>query len=91
MRPERESRRCSRRLQPPAMMNGNLMHEEAGHLAKRVAAESGDRAVQVKRAFGIVLGRTPTEAELGRYVGFSGGLEAICRVLLNANEFLYVD
>jgi len=91
------SESCERRsatttpLQALAMMNGNLMHEEAGHLAKRVAAESGDRAVQVKRAFGIVLGRTPTEAELGRYVGFSGGLEAICRVLLNANEFLYVD
>ena len=91
------SESCERRsatttpLQALAMMNGNLMHEEAGHLAKRVAAESGDRGVQVKRAFGIVLGRTPTEAELGRYVGFSGGLEAICRVLLNANEFLYVD
>ena len=91
------SESCERRsatttpLQALAMMNGNLMHEEAGHLAKRVAAESGDRAVQVKRAFGIVLGRTPSDAELARYVGFSGDLEAICRVLLNANEFLYVD
>ncbi|MCX6605288.1 MAG: PSD1 and planctomycete cytochrome C domain-containing protein [Acidobacteria bacterium] len=91
------SESCERRsatttpLQALAMMNGNLMHEEAGYLAKRVAAESGDRAVQVKRAFGIVLGRAPSEAELGRYLGFSGNLEAICRVLLNANEFLYVD
>jgi uncharacterized protein (DUF934 family) len=56
-----------------------------------VAAESGDRAVQVKRAFGIVLGRAPSAAELERYVGFSGDLAAICRVLLNANEFLYVE
>ena len=91
------SESCERRsatttpLQALAMMNGNLMHDEAGYLAKRVAAESGDRAVQVKRAFGIVLGRAPSEAELGRYVSFSGNLEAICRVLLNANEFLYVD
>ncbi len=91
------SESCERRsatttpLQALAMMNGNLMHEEAGYLAKRVAAESGDRAVQVKRAFGIVLGRVPSEAERARYVGFSGDLESICRVLLNSNEFLYVD
>ncbi|MBZ2180813.1 MAG: PSD1 and planctomycete cytochrome C domain-containing protein [Acidobacteria bacterium] len=91
------SESCDRRsatttpLQALAMMNGNLLHEEAAHLAKRVAAESGDRAVQVKRAFGIVLGRAPSAAELERYVGFSGDLAAICRVLLNANEFLYVE
>jgi hypothetical protein len=91
------SESCDRRsatttpLQALAMMNGNLLHDEAAQLAKRVAAESGDRTVQVKRAFGIVLGRAPSVAELDRYVGFTGDLAAICRVLLNANEFLYVE
>jgi hypothetical protein len=91
------SESCDRRsatttpLQALAMMNGNLLHDEAAHLAKRVAAESGDRAVQVKRAFGIVLGRAPSAAELARYTKFSGDLAAICRVLLNTNEFLYVE
>ena len=91
------SESCDRRsatttpLQALAMMNGNLLHDEAAHLAKRVAAESGDRAVQVKRAFGIVLGRAPSATELERYTKFSGDLAAICRVLLNANEFLYVE
>jgi hypothetical protein len=91
------SESCDRRsatttpLQALAMLNGNLLHEEAGHLAKRIAAESGDRAVQVKRAFGMVLGRAPAAAELERYTGFTGDLAAICRVLLNTNEFLYVE
>jgi hypothetical protein len=91
------SESCDRRsatttpLQALAMMNGNLLHDEAAQLAKRVAAESGDRAVQVKRAFSIVLGRAPSAAELERYTGFAGDLAAICRVLLNANEFLYVE
>jgi hypothetical protein len=28
---------------------------------------------------------------LERYTGFTGDLAAICRVLLNTNEFLYVE
>jgi hypothetical protein len=83
------SESCDRRsatttpLQALAMMNGYLVQEEAAHLAKRAGS--------VERAFAYALQRQPSPEELEKLKAFSGGLEAICRVLLNSNEFLYLD
>jgi mono/diheme cytochrome c family protein len=94
------SESCERRsitttpLQALSMMNGYLVQEEAAHLAARIRSlvpEQQDRAAQVVKAFEITLQRQPTEQEAARFATFPGGLEAICRVLLNANEFLYLD
>jgi mono/diheme cytochrome c family protein len=89
---------CERRiptttpLQALSMMNGNLVHEESEHLARRLQTEAGpDRAAQIRRAFEIVLSRPPAPEELRKFQEFSGPLAAVCRVLLNSNEFLYVD
>jgi hypothetical protein len=89
---------CERRsvtttsLQALSLMNGDLVNEEAGHLAARVEKESGpDRAAQVRRAFEIVLNRAPAAEELERTVQFRGSLTAICHVLLNSNELLYLE
>jgi hypothetical protein len=74
------------------MMNGYLVHEEAQFLATRVAREAGaGRPAQLKRAFEIVLNRDPSSDETKRFSQYSGGLDSICRVLLNSNEFLYVE
>ncbi|MBI3682262.1 MAG: DUF1553 domain-containing protein [Acidobacteria bacterium] len=89
------SESCERRsatttpLQALSMMNGYLVQEEAAHLARRTGG--GDRTAQITRAFEHVLQRKPSEAELTQFLGFEGPLEAICRVLLNSNEFLYLD
>ncbi|MFN7921139.1 MAG: DUF1549 and DUF1553 domain-containing protein [Bryobacteraceae bacterium] len=89
---------CDRRsstttaLQALSMMNGNLIHEEAEHLAKRVAREAGgERRAQVARAFELVLSRPASTGELQRFTSFPGPMAAVCRVLLNSNEFAYVD
>ena len=74
------------------MMNGELLHEEAAFLAKRVEKEAGtDREAQVRRLFEIILNRPPGRDELQTFAGFKGSLESIGRVLLNSNEFVYVD
>lgn len=92
------SESCERRsvtttpLQALSMMNGDLVHEEAAYLAKRVEGEAGmDRKAEIQRLFEIVLNRPPATDELKTYTQFSGSLEGICRVMLSSNEFVYVD
>lgn len=92
------SESCERRsvtttpLQALSMMNGYLVHEESEHLAKRIEEQAGrDRAAQVARAFQVVLSRPPKSGELEKFVSFGGDLASLCRVLMNSNEFLYVD
>ncbi|MCS7025549.1 MAG: DUF1553 domain-containing protein [Bryobacteraceae bacterium] len=89
---------CERRsatttpLQALSLMNGSLVHEEAAHLARRVIERVGPgREAQIAYAFELVLNRQPTGEELQQFRNFSGALDAICRVLFNSNEFLYVD
>ena len=89
---------CERRsvtttpLQALSMMNGRLVNEEAAHLAARVEREAGGRREdQVARLFEIALSRPPDPAEQQQFMEFRGSLEALCRVMLNSNEFLFVD
>ncbi len=89
---------CERRsvtttpLQALSMMNGRLVNEEAAHLAARVEREAGGRREdQVVRLFEIALNRPPDPAEHQQFVEFQGSLQALCRVMLNSNEFLFMD
>ena len=90
------SESCERRsvtttaLQALSMLNGDLVNEEAGHLAERIANEAPPDA-RIARAFEIVLNRPPLPNEIRKFAAFSDSLAAICRVLLNSNEFLYVE
>ncbi len=92
------SESCDRRtvtttpLQALSMLNGDLVHQEAVYLARRVEKEAGaDRAAQVRRAFELALNREPKSDELQAFAKFNGSLDGICRVLLDSNEFVYVD
>ena len=92
------SESCDRRgvtttpLQALAMMNGYLVHEEALHLARRVEREAGaDRRRQIERAFEIVLNRPARAEELDRFAVHAAELPALCRVLFNSNEFIYLE
>jgi hypothetical protein len=74
------------------MMNGNLMHDESEYLAKRLEKDAGaNRSAQVRHAFEIILNRPAKPEEVEKFSKFSGPLDAICRVLLSSNEFLYVE
>ena len=92
------SESCDRRsttttpLQALAMMNGYLTHEESAELATRITKETGaDWKAQIRRAFELTLNREPREEEMTRFSQFNGKLDAICRVLMNSNEFLYLE
>ena len=89
------SESCERRintttpLQALTMMNGDLLREEAVVLAARVAKLSPDPITQIGKAFEIALQRPPKPAEIEMFRGHA--LVSVCRVLLESNEFLYVD
>jgi mono/diheme cytochrome c family protein len=92
------SESCERRsvtttaLQALAMMNGDLVNDEAGHLAERVIQTAGaERRAQILRVFEILVSRQPNSDELDKFSAYSGSLASVCRVLMDSNEFLYVD
>lgn len=80
-------------LQALAMMNNGLTVAMAKHFAERVSKEATGIEAQTKRAFALALAREPTADELAPLVGYAkrDGLENVCRVILNLNEFSFVD
>jgi hypothetical protein len=90
--PRRESTTTA--LQALSLLNGPFTVQQAGFLAERARTEPGANAsmeAQVRHAFLLTFGRfpTPTEATAARELAGKEGLRALCRALLNANEFLY--
>ncbi len=82
-------------LQALAMYNGDFVNEEARHFAQRLCQEAGkDPEERIERAFAIAYGRFPTPEEKHDLIPFATSdekLPGLCRILLNANEFVYVD
>ena len=80
-------------LQSLSLLNSPFVLQQAGLLAKRLRHESGaDSRAQVARACQLALGREPTREELADASGLVAEhtLEAFCRALFNANEFLFL-
>lgn len=79
-------------IQALSLLNNAFTIEQAEHLARRVREIAGTRADLASVAFCLVLQREPSRDEQKMATDFSGrhGLVALCRVLLNLNEFLYV-
>jgi hypothetical protein len=79
-------------LQALSLMNGSLVNEEGPYLAARVKRDAGeDKRAQVTRLFEIAYNRAPDADETARLAGFKGSLEALCRIVLNSNELMYVE
>ncbi len=80
-------------LQALALLNNQLTVAMARHFAMRVEAGEGGTLSAVRRAFRLALGRTPSEAEMKALVEFAAqnGMTNACRVILNLNEFAFVD
>jgi cytochrome c553 len=76
-----------------AMLNNQLVLAMSRHFATRVRTEEPDEAKQPIAAFRIAVGRDPTTTEaetLTRYAK-EHGLPNLCRVVMNLNEFVFVD
>lgn len=85
--------RSTTAIQALSLFNSGFVIQQAGLLAKRLESEAGvDAALQVQRAFALVFQRQPEAEEMKvcRALAQEHGLPALCRVLLNANEFLFV-
>jgi hypothetical protein len=80
-------------LQALSLLNNPLFVKQAEHFAARVAAERAALPDQLRRAHELALGRPPTEEELQALSAYAAkhGLANACRVILNTNEFVFVD
>ncbi len=82
-------------LQALTLMNHSFTLDMAAALAERIGQDVGadDVSAQAARGFVLAFGRSPDSEELAASAGLIGkhGLPAFCRVLLNANEFVYLQ
>lgn len=81
-------------LQSLTLSNNEFMLQQADHLAARVRKETNNTtADQVEIAFRLVLARRPDAEERAAGVKLvdEHGLSQLCRMMLNTNEFIYVD
>jgi hypothetical protein len=80
-------------LQALALFNDGFVLTQARHFAERVQREAIDPAAQVDRACRLAFGHAPGAEDRERLVTFTkvNGLPNLCRVLLNLNEFMFVD
>ena len=81
-------------LQALNLLNDPFVHDQAERFAGRLRREVGsDPDAQVRRAFRLAFGREPTarEAEAALRLVKDHGLAVLCRVLFNANEFVFAN
>jgi hypothetical protein len=76
-------------LQAMAMLNDRFVVRMSEHFAERVSGA----ADPVGEAFRLALGRSPSEAEGRRLAEHAArhGLPDACRLILNLNEFMFLD
>ncbi len=81
-------------LQALALLNNALMRKSAAAFANRLRQEAGDQIdAQIDRAYRLAFGRDATdqERESARRFTTDNGLDDLCLVIFNSNEFLYAD
>ena len=79
-------------MQALNLFNSDFVAQQAGHFARRIQAQSTDTHEQLDRAFRFALARHPTEDEQAACLPVieQHGLETVCRVIFNMNEFLFM-
>ncbi|MFN0171940.1 MAG: DUF1553 domain-containing protein [Bryobacteraceae bacterium] len=83
-----------------ALFNSKFTHEQSAEMAKRIQGEAGpDPEKQIQRAFDLTFQRPPSESDRAMALKFlhttgadaSSKLADLCLVLLNMNEFIFLD
>ena len=80
-------------LQALALRNDPFMIARARGFVDRIESTNTDATEQVEHAFRLAFGRSPTPDERASCAAFAErhGTANLCRLLLNANEFVFVD
>jgi hypothetical protein len=80
-------------LQALALMNNRFILTMAKHMAERLERSAEIPEERITLAFRTALGRSPTVSEQAALMDYAKahGLANACRVILNLNEFVFVD
>lgn len=80
-------------LQALTLLNNALVLTLSKHFAVKLEQNGGDLPTQVRNAYEAAIGRAPTPESQGELTSFARefGLNNLCRVLFNLNEFSFVD
>ncbi|MDE0577870.1 MAG: DUF1553 domain-containing protein [Opitutales bacterium] len=81
-------------LQALTLSNNPFMLKQTNYFAERLKQEVGEKpADQVRLGFALAFGRPPSKEEqrAAEITIRKKGVFALCHVLLNANEFVYLD
>ena len=80
-------------LQAFALLNDAFLIRQCEHLAARCAKDAPTPEAQVAAAFLLMLQRAPRPDEAAAFTAYTQrhGLANACQLLLNSNEFLYLD
>ena len=81
-------------LQALSLMNNSFVLRMSDRFAERLQRKCGNKTdQQIRRAYQLAYGRDPDGEELDLTTRFvkQHGLPAMCRVIFNSSEFLYVD
>jgi hypothetical protein len=76
-----------------ALLNDPFLIRQSEHIAHRLGHSSKAPDQQAEAAFRAILLRQPSEPERRRFAGYvrQHGLANACQLLLNSNEFLFLD
>ncbi|HEV3236720.1 MAG TPA: DUF1549 and DUF1553 domain-containing protein, partial [Gemmataceae bacterium] len=80
-------------LQALALLNDPLMIKQAEYFADRLKKISDDPTKQIEAAYYLLFSREPLASERDALLEYvkAHGLASACRLLFNANEFVFVD
>jgi hypothetical protein len=80
-------------LQSLALLNNKFMVRMAEYFAARIEPMGKNTSERIKAAWRLAFGREPDEAELQLMSNNSDkyGLANSCRLILNLNEFMFID
>ncbi len=78
-------------LQALALWNDTLVLRQCEHLAR--AVEGGSLRKQIERIYELTLNRVPTTKESKQLEAYAKqhGIANVCRVILNSNEFIFLN
>ena len=80
-------------LQALSMLNNHFMVRYSEHFASRLERAASDRREQIEKAFLLAYGRKvrPDEMHLLADYAQKYGMANVCRLILNSNEFVFVN